>query len=146
MNESADDWNVASMNIDGSDLKRLTDGTKSNWLPIWSPDGSKIAFWSDRTGQWQAYLMDCDGENLRVLPGTGLGFVFGVARAVFSPDGKYLAYPVANWFGRSSLKVVALDGKQINFAGEIDDVSQWLPADFPAQCSTEAIPTLEPIK
>ncbi|HMW92460.1 MAG TPA: hypothetical protein PKE54_20710, partial [Candidatus Obscuribacter sp.] len=94
----------------------------------------------------QAYLMDSDGENLRVLPGTGLGFVLGVARAVFSPDGKYLAYPVTNLFGKSSLKVVDLEGNQINFAGEIDDLNQWLPADFPAQCGSETISALVPVK
>lgn len=147
MNDGNDEWNVAVMNVDGSDLKRLTEATKSNWLPIYSPDGSKIAFWSDRTGQWELYFMNSDGSNLKVLPGNGLGLgLFGVPRAVFSPDGKYLAYPSINLLGKFSLRVVDLDGNQINFAGEIDDLGQWLPADFPTQPGAKIIPTIMPVR
>lgn len=147
MNDGNDEWNVAVMNVDGSELQRLTQGTKFNWLPTYSPDGSKIAFWSERTGQWELYLMNSDGSNLKVLPGNSLGIgLFGVSRAVFSPDGKYLAYPSANLFGKFSLRVVDLDGNQINFAGEINDISNWFPADFPRQSGRKTIPTMMPVK
>ena len=48
------------MNPDGSKPIKLTEGG----TPAWSPDGTKIAFWSDRVGQPDSYLMDANGEEL----------------------------------------------------------------------------------
>jgi Tol biopolymer transport system component len=32
--------------------------------PVWSPDGTKIAFVSDRDGNSEIYVMDADGRHL----------------------------------------------------------------------------------
>jgi hypothetical protein len=31
--------------------------------PVWSPDGSRIAFLTDRTGRWEIWVMGADGSN-----------------------------------------------------------------------------------
>ena len=31
--------------------------------PVWSPDGTKIAFNSYRDGNWEIYVMDANGDN-----------------------------------------------------------------------------------
>jgi TolB protein len=39
--------------------------------PSWSPDGTQIVFWSNRTGHQQIWVMDADGGNLYSLSRTG---------------------------------------------------------------------------
>lgn len=38
-----------------------------DFMPVWSPDGSKIAFASDRNGNYDVFVMDADGSNLKRL-------------------------------------------------------------------------------
>jgi hypothetical protein len=35
--------------------------------PSWSPDGSQIAFLTDRNGQWEIWVMNADGSNQQPL-------------------------------------------------------------------------------
>jgi hypothetical protein len=39
----------------------------NNVAPAWSPDGSQIAFLTDRTGHWEMWVMSADGSNQRPL-------------------------------------------------------------------------------
>ncbi len=39
----------------------------NNAAPVWSPDGSQIAFLTDRTGQWEIWVMNPDGSQQRPL-------------------------------------------------------------------------------
>ena len=44
-------------------LTRLTHHDASDGWPSWSPDGGRIAFLSERDGNWEVYVMDADGHN-----------------------------------------------------------------------------------
>jgi dipeptidyl aminopeptidase/acylaminoacyl peptidase len=35
----------------------------NNLAPAWSPDGSRIAFLTDRTGRWEIWVMNADGSD-----------------------------------------------------------------------------------
>jgi len=52
---------------DGSVVQRLTDNWATDTSPTWSPDGSRIAFVSDRAGSPQIYVMNADGSGVSRL-------------------------------------------------------------------------------
>ncbi len=71
--ESERDGNleIYRMDADGSNQVNLTNNPAEDYDPVWSPDGSQIAFVSNREndeggGQF-VYVMDADGSNIRQL-------------------------------------------------------------------------------
>jgi TolB protein len=55
------------LDLSTSALTRLTDAYGIDTSPSWSPDGSQIAFVSQRGGSPQIYVMTRDGQNVRRL-------------------------------------------------------------------------------
>jgi len=76
---------IFSVNSDGSNWQELTDdGTQ----PVWSPDGSRIAYVSERDGNPEIYVMNADGSDQQRL--TTNSFVD--YQPSWSPDGAQLAF------------------------------------------------------
>ncbi len=68
-------FQLYSMNDDGTSLRRLTNSPSYDVSPSWSPDGKRIVFASDRSGNWDIYTMSSDGEGVRRLtspPGSNI--------------------------------------------------------------------------
>ena len=57
------------INVDGKNPRQVAKNPKLTWTesPKWSPDGRQIIFSSGRTGNYEVYMMDSNGENLRNL-------------------------------------------------------------------------------
>jgi TolB protein len=71
-------WDIYSINVDGSDMQRLTTDEANDGLPTWSPDGHAIAFVSSRGGTWAIWVMTPKGEGksqLITMEGSPDGFV-----------------------------------------------------------------------
>ena len=93
-------FQVHVMNADGSQVTQLT--TEGGVDPIWSPNGQRIAFSSDRAGFCcEVFVMNSDGTGQTQLTHGG-GFA-----GAWSPDGKQIAYTGPNFTG---LFVVNVDG------------------------------------
>ena len=68
---------------------RLTLDSPSNELPVWSPDGSRIAFGSNRDGKWDLYQKASSGTGSEELLLKSVENKFGCD---WSSDGRFLAY------------------------------------------------------
>ena len=57
------------MDGDGTNEIRLTDNSKEDAFPALSPDGTRIAFSRKTRGQYDLFVMDADGTDVRKLMG-----------------------------------------------------------------------------
>ncbi|MEW5986446.1 MAG: hypothetical protein AB1791_07410 [Chloroflexota bacterium] len=103
------DIRIYMVNADGSTPIRvnpnLTGGAHES-DPIWSPDGTKIAFTQSGAGEPLVHIMDIDGSNVRFL-------TTGVASS-WSPDGQYIAFLRPDHqvgIGIGDLYIIGIDGQ-----------------------------------
>jgi len=81
----SDVWVVAAS---GGGARKLTNSSRSDLHPRWSPDGAWIAFESNRDGMFQIWIVSATGGEARKLTSLSTGAV----RPVWSADGRALAF------------------------------------------------------
>jgi hypothetical protein len=54
-------------NVDGSDLRRLTNDVASNFWPVWSPDGRRIVYTSAQLTGPETWVAAADGSGAEKL-------------------------------------------------------------------------------
>jgi Tol biopolymer transport system component len=115
------------MNADGSaPVNRSNDGSAG--LPAWSPDGSKIAFKSDRDGNNEIYVMNADGSNQVNLTKASSSSERDPA---WSPDGSKIAFRSDRDGGNQEIYSMNADGSgQVNLTNNnaaFDADPVWSP-------------------
>ncbi|MEP1096394.1 MAG: DUF5050 domain-containing protein [Cyclobacteriaceae bacterium] len=118
-------WSVHTMNIDGTNSKRLTHA-KNKWdsAPAWTPDGKKIAFareYKDSEGAWQAeiWIMNPDGSErtqIKSLKGSN---------PYFTPDGR-IVFSSEYKDKKSEISIADIDGSNIIQLTD-NEAEEWHP-------------------
>ena len=90
---------VWTIDAHGTDLTRLTHSPAFEFDPSWSPDGTQIAFRSERSGEPEIWVMNADGTGQRRLAA-------GLSPA-WSPEGDHIV------LSARSLHVMDSDGSHV---------------------------------
>lgn len=121
---------IWKMDPDGSNRQLVIDAGTNDIEPAWSPDGSKIAFKSDRSpspngGIW---VVNADGTGLVLLTNTPSS---GNAKPTWSPDGSKIAFDSSRDGLIGSIYVMDPDGSNVtrltNQLPFSDAGAEWSP-------------------
>jgi dipeptidyl aminopeptidase/acylaminoacyl peptidase len=69
---------------------RLGGATGASWAPVWSPDGSKVAFYADDDGTAGVWIWEKAAGKARRFPGVVARPFFGFEVLRWSADGRWL--------------------------------------------------------
>jgi len=116
-----DRGHTAIVRGDGSGLRTLTDCPGG--VPVWSPDGSRIAP-GNTGGPERLYACDADGGGIRQMsPGW---FPMDWGPAAWSQDGRQLAYSAKTPSGVDAIIVESADGTGARQIFQAGDQFGWL--------------------
>jgi TolB protein len=113
---------IAVINLETLETKNLINDSAWDIAPVWPPDGTQIAFSSDRDGlpHFDLYVMNSDGSNIVRLTRE---LDYSAVHPAWSPDGTKIAYTcdgasicLINADGSSRTKIIdhSLDFKDGN--------------------------------
>jgi hypothetical protein len=120
---AANNWDVWLMNSDGSQRSQLTDDGADDTSPVWSPDGSKIAFVSYRDGNAEIYVTSTlGGEAINLTQHPAKDW-----NPAWSPDGEWIAFASLRDSLYWELYLMRADGSEVTRLTWWDDASDVEP-------------------
>lgn len=106
-------------------VTRLTNNQDVDTYPTWSPDGTRIAFSSERDGNSEIYVMNADGSNQENIS----DFSLYDGEPVWSPTDDRIAF-ISTRHGNQELCIMNSDGSNVQRVTE-NIVPDHLPAWHP---------------
>lgn len=102
---------IAVMNIDGSELTRITPSQFDARLPDWSPDGKRITFVSLSKDTSEIWTINVDGTEAKQVTQSANRSLW----PKWSSNGKYIAFTMRTGLGRFNSELYLMDenGKNI---------------------------------
>jgi len=80
--------NIYSMNINGKNLRQLTNNQSADYNPVWNKNGNGFYFLSYRNGSAQIYYLSLQGGEAEQIT----NFYMGINSPKLSPNGKYIIF------------------------------------------------------
>jgi WD40 repeat protein/predicted Ser/Thr protein kinase len=117
-------WQILVANPATGETWLLPGQLPNSGVPAWSPDGERLAFRSDDSGNWQVYTINVGGSDLRQLTHVGNNL-----EAAWSPDGTQIAF-VSDRDGNREIYVMGSDGgnqRRLTVNPGWDDDPSWSP-------------------
>jgi Tol biopolymer transport system component len=126
-----------TVDVDGKNLRQLTNDEYGDMQPAWSPDGKQLAFATDRGpetnlsvlkfSKWRIAVMDLQSSAIEVLPGQdGLNL-----NPAWSPDGRQLAF-VSDRTGIPNIFLFDFNDRKhyqiTNVLGGVSAITEYSPA------------------
>ena len=100
------DSDIWVVNYDGTGHIQLTNDPASDINPAWSPDGSRIAFQSNRDGEYAIYVMNANGTGVVRLTDP----LMSATEPAWSPDGNRIVFVGTKPGQIANLYIVNVDG------------------------------------
>ena len=72
--------------------RNLTPDWGSSWAPRWSPDGTRLAFLSDRTGTPHLFIWDRESDEMQVFSSVTVQTFYGFEGPKWTPDGRFVIF------------------------------------------------------
>jgi serine/threonine-protein kinase len=107
--------------LDAGEMNRMTFDPAEESEPAWSPNGSKLAFASNRAGNWDVYTLTADGTTQLTVDEAD------DREPAWSPDGRKLAF-ASNRAGNWNIYTLTADGtEQVTLDKADDREPAWSP-------------------
>ncbi len=72
--------------------RNLTPDWGSSWAPRWSPDRTRLAFFSDRTGKSHLYVWNRESDEMQEFASATVRTFFGFEVPKWTPDGRFVLF------------------------------------------------------
>jgi Tol biopolymer transport system component len=124
--------------IEGGEARPLSQGAATDYRPRFSPDGSRIAFVSDRNGADNLWVMNADGSSATMVsaqdPNQHPKDIRFFVTPTWTPDGKAIAAAIASeitFYGTEDIRAFPLDAAQRGKSVSVTKVVAPDPATRP---------------